>query len=338
MDINFTLCVIFMGWVKDLAGYIGDTLTGVLNSVLRPLFDILMSLLDPIIDKTFGTLVSIILDVDALIYYAGQSSFSAVLDYNDLDNALYSKMFTMAESVFNVLGIVGTGLCILYFFMSLMDKLSKDRLTSTTLLRSGVELTFAVMMICFSFSALKSVANIAEEATFGGKTIGQIIDGTTVDDSEGSDVPYVAFTLGTTREVAEEHPFLSLGPVLFSLGPALLYWIAATLCAAICTTVVISRAIQTAIYLAYAPIPIANTFNRGSIMESSAVSYLKKLAALSLQGPIVVFVMKAYNLLISNIDINSQGTYSVLPLLIAITLVTASLVFKSGQFANDIIN
>lgn len=73
-------------------------------------------------------------------------------------------------------------------------------------------------------------------------------------------------------------------------------------------------------------------------MDSSAMTYLKKIVAISLQGPIMMLIITASQSLTSTFMAGGMSGPLAFPMLFVIGLVTISLFMKSQQFANDIVS
>lgn len=108
---------------------------------------------------------------------------------------------------------------------------------------------------------------------------------------------------------------------------AIIYYLAMQIIHLILILQCVSRAVQVAIYAAMAPIGIASWFG-GSIMTSSAMKYVKKMIALSIQGGLMVLILQLSLSL-------SFGTDDLFLTFIG-PLTAVGLFSKSNQIANDV--
>lgn len=311
--------------IQDALDAVGDMLGSFVGTILEVIFSLIE---DPINNFIYD------------MYQASSGGSEWISKLNDLDLSLYTDLFNLSHTVFNALVVVGVGLSLIYWLFGIIDKLTKDRLNSYALIRSFIELTVAIVFINVGYDIIKTMANVSNLKLENGQTLFDVISGTITSQSALSEAD-VANVFNITGGLLGA----LLGVIL-----VLLYFLISTLVYAIFCTVIIARAVQVSVYIAMAPLAIANVYNRGSILESSAMSYFKKIIALSLQGPIICMILigssklevGGVNLIrgsVSGIDIVDGAASSIfgIVLLVAVKFVSISLVMKSSQFANDII-
>lgn len=317
-------------------------LLDIIGDALNAVGEMLSSFVGIILDAIYGLVRDPINDFIFSIYQASSGGSEWISKLNDLDLSLYEDLFKMSKIVFNALVVVGVGLSLIYWLFGIIDKLTKDRLNSYALIRSFIELTVAIVFINVGYDIIKTMANVSNLKLASGQTLFDVISGTITSSSAVLNKTEVGKVFNLTGGL--------LGGLL-GIILALVYFLISTLVYAIFCTVIIARAVQVSIYIAMAPLAIANVYNRGSILESSAMSYFKKIIALSLQGPIICMILIGSSKLeVGGVNlINGTSTGGVpivgdiassimgLVILIAVKFVSISLVMKSSQFANDII-
>lgn len=305
-------------------------------------------------ESIFGPIAEGLSDGIFALYTASNVGAMFVLKLNDINHVMYSGVIgrsSLSHIVFSGLAAVGIGLSLLYWLFGIIDKLTKDRLNPYVLLRSFIELTIAIVFVYLSYDIIATIANISCLDLGNGQTLSTLISNN-IDTSSlalgAQDDVVKIFTFGSTMDgLAGIIPGI-LGVLLVSV-----YFLISMIVYAFLATVVIGRVIQTALYIAMAPLAVANVYNRGSILESSAMSYIKKIAALSLQGPIIAFIVLGgsaievkCNSVFMGGDVafglapaqDAAGTLLGLVLLLATKFVMVSMATKSSQFANDIIS
>lgn len=280
----------------------------------------------------------------AIIDYLWQCSTSMIFgikDYISLGNPAYNGLRNFAEPIYNSLAAIGVGICLLFWFVGIIDKMTKEQLSVYTLIRSFIQIILAMGVITFGFQGFQKLANVGNDIT---TTCVQAFSSNVDAANSGisKEAPLEIFMFGANRndlmdpkaEVLLEYLMTSLLGVIISL----LYWLFSTGVAAFGISVCVSRVIQLYIYLAMAPIGISQMFNRGGFMDSSAMTYLKKIVAISLQGPIMMLIITASQSLTSTFMAGGMSGPLAFPMLFVIGLVTISLFMKSQQFANDIVS
>lgn len=129
--------------------------------------------------------------------------------------------------------------------------------------------------------------------------------------------------VSTLLVLAVLFPLCLIGIIL-----VILYWAAMQIVKLILILQCVSRAIQVAVYAAMAPIGIAAWFTGGSITSSTAMRYVKKLLALSIQGGIMLLILKmAWSI--------SAGSGSLVMALVC-PMTAVGMFGKSNQIANDV--
>lgn len=253
-----------------------------------------------------------------------------IKDYVDLNNSFYSDIWTMAENGFNAFAAFGTGLLILFWFLGIVDKLTKDRLDGNALIRSGLEIIVGMGLMVNGYDILKAFTDIGNWFFLQTKNLGVNPNGT-------SDIvyPYQSFFgYDNPRDMAGLGFGDAFGRLFKYLGPVivmLFIWIAVNAGYIFAVTVVMARAIQVMVYIVISPIPLADAFHNG-IMNSSAIRFLKRFFALCLQGAMITLVLQTSSKFLE------VATNRGLMITIATLFVSVSLVVKSQQITNDILD
>ena len=107
------------------------------------------------------------------------------------------------------------------------------------------------------------------------------------------------------------------------------YSIVSALIEIIALAACMGRLIEVAVYLAVAPIGMANMFGEG--LHSTGVKYLKKLLAISLQGVMIACVCRLGIIMTSTIGVGNLAIY------FALSFAQVTAVFKASSWANDLV-
>lgn len=308
-----------------MLGYIAQM--GFLSGIGEAITNAIKGAFDFIFKGIWNSLSSGACGVIKAIYGKTKDGADLVLKYNDLNNSIYNSLWELAKTIYTALAVIGVGLCLMYWLIGIIDKLTKDKLSSYMLIRSFIELIVALTVVVAGFDAFKWIANIGVE-------IAGYITKAEISTNVTGEPPYEAFCFGLSyKTLTEDGSPLGFLCSFIGMILAFIYLVFAWGCYAYCTSIVIARVIQTALYVAMAPIAVSQMCNKGSILDSSAMGFIKKLAALSIQGPIIIFIMSAA----MAIQSQATGAGTSLVLLIAVNLVAVSLCMKSNSFANDIV-
>lgn len=310
--------------------------------------------------------VALLKSIKGIVENATQWTFEDISNvWIPFDSSVYGNLSSTAETIFELLAPIGCGLVIVFFFLELINQLAKDNLTGYTLLKSGVQLIFAFGVIMYGYKLCTTITGIG---TWFINSVGKstlkmstpevsnfiIIPGLHVPSNEMLDSgfmnsaidivgthPFPAFhaSFSWLGEIADwllgitsiddyaKSLFLLIG-ALFGVILAVFYWLFMQIIHLILILQCVSRAIQIAIYSAMAPIGIVAWFSGGSITTSTAMRYIKKLIALSIQGGIMGLIM----ILATSISADNSNLF-----LTFIGPITAIALFgKSNQIANDV--
>lgn len=284
-----------------------------------------------------------------------------------MDSSHYSGLLSTAQNICNLLIPIGCGLVIIFFLLELINQLAKDNLSSYTLIRSGIQLIFAYGIVIYGWNLCQMICGIGpwfigkvtqsnggistnptlqdfiiipsvkvpESTDFGG-----IFNELTKNDFETPSTEGNILTIilswikalgqlffGEAKELANNALLLILSLIAFVL--MVIYWLAMKIIELVLILQCVSRAIQIAIYSALSPIGIAAWFSGGGITSSTAMRYVKKMVALSLQGGIMCLILQ----LATSFSAAANGNFL---LLLLGPLTAVGLFSKSNQIANDV--
>lgn len=303
-------------------------------------------------------------------------AFTGVLKeflYLHSSNSMYTQFLDLGKAMYDIVAEFGIGLALVYWTAGIIDKLSKDKLSIDTLMRSFIELIVAFAIIVNGFQIFTSASGLGIWATE------KVLTTTHIEAKSNNTVPYDLLAPGifcnkihgaiaaipdgqpVTKEniVAARRRqienggalgffdglislftsfFISGFEGLITMIIAFIVFAATKLMYLWAVTIAISRAIQIVIYTCFAPIGISQWFNRGGMLDSAAMGYIKKYIALVFQAPVLVLILKLNSALVTSYSNGGFTTYGLgIGLLVAIQFITISLINKSQQFANDII-
>ena len=292
----------------------------------------------------------------------------------DSTNVVYSTMLTYSKNIYDVIAIFGWGLMLTYWMAGIIDKLSKDRLSINTLMKAFIELIVASGIIINGFILFQAIANtgtwaankisnvsiteVSGEDTAPYNAFFVLGTGKMANSIEKTNGPITAESLksvvktdykdvctnmGKSSDFSDQmagFAYAMLGAMSFLIECVLaviiaaLYFLINRIVFKYAITIAISRAVQFCIYTCMAPIGMAQWFNRGGLLDSSGMTYIRKVAAVIIQGPILMLIVKIKLSLAVGVG---QSEVGALILLIALEFVSFALINKSQQFANDVV-
>lgn len=279
-----------------------------------------------------------------------QEVFETFIDPN---GSIYADLWGKVEVIYNAIAIIGSALLIFYFFVGIADKLTKDRLTGYELLRSGIELMFAFMIVVEGYNLFNGMMGFAQDIysqvsrtaatstwdtmereyklffksdNYGGKNVSEWKD---------TDVWDVGKDAASAKD-SKVHGWGGLAGMFAPVIEVCLMALTAQIGCLIGVAAMVARVIQISVYIIFAPIATADMFN-GGIMNSSGFRFLKKFLAICLQGVVMYVIVYATgalqrSFLASSTQLAANPFFVLVPGLIMIALI-----LKSQQFANDIV-
>lgn len=267
--------------------------------------------------------------------------------YVDPASSLYSSIWTYVKTAHASIAIIGCSLTILFWFLSIVDKLTKDRLTGYELIRSGIEIVVAFMFIVEGFNIFTGLQAISTD-------IYNNLSSTNIQWDSGSR-DYTLFfgankTYGAANtndwaslnawDIAQEsssgcrvHGWSGMVAMFIPLIKVCIMSLGAQVGCIIGVAVMVSRVIQMGVYMILSPIAIADLFN-GGIMNSPGFRFLKKFFAICLQGAVIYVIMMVTMSLQKSFLSSLNGNAF---MLLVPSLVMISLILKAQQITNDIV-
>ncbi len=289
--------------------------------------------------KSLGSLF----DTEYDIVASGGGLQDMFTTYVNPNSSIYSEVWPAVQTLYNALAIIGCSFTILFWVLSIADKLTKDRLTGHELIRSGIEIIIAFMFIVEGFNLFTGIMNFSQniydtvakenpawskykreyaafftEESYGGKKVSEWTD----------DLTWDTGTLSTDCKV---HGWGGMFSMFVPVVKVCLMALVAQIGCMIGVAVMVSRVIQMGVYVVFAPLAIADLFN--GVMNSPGFRYLKKFFAVCLQGATICVIMYiTMALQKSFLDIKNSTFMLLIPSLIMVTLI-----LKSQQLTNDIV-
>jgi hypothetical protein len=316
----------------------------------------LTSLVNGIVDKvsygipgSISNAIGAIFDTEYDLVQAGGGLQDMMGSFINSNSDLYSGLWGNVENAYNAISIIGGSLLILYFFMGIADKLTKDRLTGYELLRSGIELMIALMVVIEGFNLFQGISTLTQE-------IYESLSGITISEWDTPDRNYQAFFKSNNyggqnvsdwtddmqwdSETKDDknckvHGWGGMTALFIPVIEVLLMALVTEVGCLIGVAAMVSRVIQMAVYMIFAPIATADMFHGGAL-NSQGFRYLKKFFAICLQGAVIYGIIFATSALqasfLKSTNLVSNPLFILIPGLIMVIMI-----LKSQQFANDII-
>lgn len=169
------------------------------------------------------------------------------------------------ESAYNTFIPIAIELAIIYFLIELIETATSGKMTMEIIVKDLMKLALTVMIIQNAFDLLKYVANFGDtlctilvenESVFGGNFVNSYTDNIT------NNIDGIA--------------------ALANVIPAVLKWLALVICSKL---IVYGRSIELGVYLSLSPLAFPSIVSQG--MDGDAFKYVKKYAAICLQGVII---------------------------------------------------
>lgn len=171
---------------------------------------------------------------------------------------------------------IGIGLLVLYFLLALLERATSDNFTVEVGIKLFVKLIAGYMLIDFLLPSKNSdglIAGILNLFSFGDvwkKGEPQNI------------VPSVS-VYNEVMEIYNGNSAVALAKLIRMGAPAIVRWIMKIACLG----TAIGRILEATLLVVFSPIAVANIFNSSTAGNSSGVRYLKRIAAVALQGAII---------------------------------------------------
>lgn len=224
------------------------------------------------------------------------------------------------------LKVTGLTLMLLYFFLSIMDKVTSEQLSVEIFIRKLILLAVGIITILYGyeiFSAIIDYSNflIQDTAVF----MDDMRAGTSLE------------LLKKVKEVLECGNS-SLVQALCAIGVILqyiIYFIAQLAMTVVVFVVGVSRLIEIIIRFIFAPIGLAPIVHDG--MRSSGFRYIKKFAACCINGAVIVCIAYLASILPNFFTADNVGVVFAVCSKIAFPLATIALVFRCQNIADEII-
>ena len=235
-------------------------------------------------------------------------------------------LLSYVEDAYSALKVTGLTLMLLYFFLSIMDKITSEQLSTEMFIRKLILLAVGIITILYGYNILYAILDYSNYL---------ITDtGTFMDRMRAA----------TSMEKLQQIRALldagnsTLVKVITALGVIIKY-LMFFLCQLAMTIVVfvvgVSRLIEIIIRMMFAPIALAPIVHDG--MRSTAFRYIKKFAACCINGAVIVCIAYLATTLPTFFKAEEVGVVFAICANIAFPLATIALVFRCQNIADDII-
>lgn len=252
----------------------------------------------------------------------------------------FSAVWSAVENVYNTLAVIGILMLVLYWFLSIIEKMGHEQMSPEILARSTMAFLVAYMIIGHGFSLFSTILDFSDAIQTNVSTAFTVSatadDGTKIDtmketayqDAFGEDIKNQEDAIDDVGKWDIRMQSLELlVPSIIMDGMS-----------AFLIALVIARGIQIIAYTCLAPIAISDMFKGGGFFQSPGWRFIKKYFALAIQGTVLILIIVASNWLIGSVSMADSGFNGIGTALfiIATRFVTVTLSMKSQQFANDI--
>lgn len=206
--------------------------------------------------------------ISTLVKFTAWANSSQAMLYavrSDIASAAGLLDATFFESAYNTFIPIAIELSIIYFLIELIETATSGKMTMEVIVKDLMKLALTVMIIQNAFDLLKYVANFGDELC------------TALIKNEG------AFNSNFVNSYTDNITNNIEGiAALINLIPAVLKWLALVICSKL---IVYGRSIELGVYLSLSPLAFPSIVSQG--MDGDAFKYIKKYAAICLQGAII---------------------------------------------------
>lgn len=251
-------------------------------------------------------------------FISGEGVYKSIKVYLKLrgGNNLFTSAWVTVDYIYNIISTIGMTLIVMYFAMSIIDKVSNGQMTLELFVPEFIKMATAVFFVSEGFHILTSTVDIGVDIA------NKIVS--TKSPANISKQLTDQYTQGNTMDMIANILLLIFPFVISLLARGLIIMIS------------IGRALELLIRVAFSPIAFADMYNGG--LNSSGFKYFKKFLALSLQATLIVAVLMIQQTFTTNLlGKNSWGTLVGLIDLTLISLASAGFITKSQGVVNDVV-
>ena len=254
--------------------------------------------------------------------FAGlQTTFASVFGSGNANEEI--RLADFAELFYNVFRVIGVALVLLYFVVELLDIAQADQLTVESFMKRFVTLAVAIIFMYLGSSVFRLLMVLGDQLLH----VVEKADGASrFADPELRKVFAEIVSVGNGFFSYVVSVFVSLGQIMKQIVPCLFYLVAII----IAYFKSFSRFMEVLVRYAFAPIGCAPLAMGG--MRSSGIRYIKKFAAVCLEGAVCAASIWASAILMDNLDIGNAVMGRVI---IPLTLI--GLLTRSGRISEEIV-
>lgn len=253
-----------------------------------------------------------------------------------LHDAKYEKLWSVATAIYGAIEVVGVSFATIYFLLAVIDKVQTDQFNVEHFLKALLKWTIAIIVISNGVYFLQLIMFLCDklyDAIANSPTISGALSG--VGGSSGNPVCELYTTLTSGSGGSFSAFFAAVGHLFELLIPYLCVFIAKIL-------IMVNsygRAIEFFVRVAFAPIGMAGLASGES--NPQTLRYIKKLAAVGLQGALILVVVLCYTTLLYTIQSNASGFGEAVGAqaeYIILSFAVIGLLSKAQSWANDVLN
>jgi hypothetical protein len=225
-----------------------------------------------------------------------------------------SNLWTTAETYYDSLKGFGILLAAVYSLIETLAHVSKDRLTLEYFMRELMKLIIAIIVVLNGFEIATGVVDIAREVF---NSIGAASQTATYNSAN------CIYSMFTTSEDDAVTKMIGLAQLLIHVLTLLIPWLLLSVVKIVIAIVCWSRILELVVRIIFAPIGIADLFVHGT--RSNGVKYLKQLLVCAIQGSVILVMIQAYGVIMSNMTVGvGQWTISVVLGIVLLTTVATA--------------
>ena len=187
-------------------------------------------------------------------------------DISSASGLLNNPFFKTAYETFIPIAIE---LAIIYFLLELIENATSGKMTTEVIVKGLMKLAFTVMIIQNAFELLKYIANFGDE----------LCNALLANESNFSN----NFVNASVASVNNGWEFIAK---LLAIIPAAIKWFILIICSKL---IIYGRSIELGVYLSLSPLAFPSIVSQG--MDGDAFKYVKKYAAICLQGAIIALTV-----------------------------------------------
>lgn len=252
-----------------------------------------------------------------------------------LHEAKYEKLWSVATAIYDAIEVVGVSFATIYFLLALIDKVQTDQFNIEHFFKALLKWTVTIIIISNGVYFLQLLMFMCD------KLYDELADSDAIKTALGSSsvsggaVCELYEALKGTASHFANGVFAAIGYLFELIIPYICVFISKIL-------IMVNsygRAIEFFVRVAFAPIGMAGLASGEN--NSQTLKYIKKLAAVGIQGALILVVVLCYTTLLYTIQNNATGFGEAVGAqaeYIILSFAVIGLLSKAQSWANDVLN